>query len=195
MHTLAADADVFASSYRTSVAERFDLSPQALARRSQKGIIVTSVNAYGHAGPWADRAGFDPNGQSATGFASTEGGDVSSPALSPVFYLADLMSGYFAAAGMLAALARRAREGGSYHVKVSLARSTMWVQDLGLLPDSEIASLPAKDCYPHRLQTSETAFGTVQTLANPLRFSSLPVAHRERLVPYGADLAEWQPLG
>ncbi|BEU27497.1 CoA transferase [Paraburkholderia sp. 22B1P] len=195
MHALAAHADVFASSYRTSVSDRFGLSPATLAARSRKGIVVMSVNAYGHAGVWADRGGFDPNGQAATGFASTEGGGVMTPALSPVFYLADLMSGYFAAAGMLAALSRRAREGGSYHVKVSLARSTMWVQDLGLLPASEFTSLPSKDNYPHRVKTSQTTYGEVKTLANPLRFSSLPVVHRDRLVPYGSDAAEWRTAG
>ncbi len=41
------------------------------------------------------------------------------------------MTGYFAAAGMMAALLRRSIEGGSYHVKLSLARSAMWVQELG----------------------------------------------------------------
>ena len=55
------------------------------------------------------------------------------PKFSPVFYLADLVTGYFAAAGMMAALHRRAVEGGSYQVKLSLARSAMWVQELGLL--------------------------------------------------------------
>jgi crotonobetainyl-CoA:carnitine CoA-transferase CaiB-like acyl-CoA transferase len=133
MHELALDADVFASSYRGSVSQRFHLTPEELAARSRKGIIVLSVNAYGHAGPWRERAGFDPNGQAASGFAAAEGAGVSSPNVSPVSYLADLMSGYFGAAGMMAALLRRAREGGSYHVKVSLARTSMWVQELGML--------------------------------------------------------------
>jgi crotonobetainyl-CoA:carnitine CoA-transferase CaiB-like acyl-CoA transferase len=40
------------------------------------------------------------------------------------------MTGYVAAAGMMAALLRRSIEGGSYHVKLSLAQSAMWVQEL-----------------------------------------------------------------
>ena len=70
----------------------------------------------------ADRPGFDQNGQVASGFAAKEG-EPGRPKFSPVFYLADLMTGYLAAAGMMAALLRRAEEGGSYHVKLSLARS------------------------------------------------------------------------
>jgi hypothetical protein len=193
MHDLAATADVFASSYRGTVAERFGLTPEELASRSKNGIVTMSVNAYGHSGPWANRGGFDFNGQAASGFASAEGDSVRNPKLSPVFYLADLMSGYFAAAGMLAALLRRATEGGSYHVKVSLTRSAMWVQELGLLDDDSIAELPVKDVYPHRATIARTAFGEVATLENPLRFYRLPLPHNERLVPYGADRPEWRP--
>ena len=80
------------------------------------------INAFGHSGPWAERPGYDQIAQVATGFAAKEG-EPDKPQFSPVFYLGDLMAGYFAAAGMMAALLRRSIEGGSYHVKVSLARS------------------------------------------------------------------------
>ncbi|QBR04321.1 CoA transferase [Paraburkholderia pallida] len=192
MHDLAAQADVFVCSYRPGVTRRFGLTPEELAGRSKKGIVVASVNAYGHSGPWAGRAGFDPHGQAASGFSSTEGGGTVTPKFSPVFYLNDLLTGYFAAAGMLVALKRRATEGGSYHVKVSLTRSAMWVQDLGLLDDATISGLPSTDIYPCHTTTSVTAFGEVKTLTNPLRFSSLPLPHHERLVPYGADQPQWQ---
>jgi len=191
MHRLCADADVFSTSYRPSVNERFGLTPQELAARSSKGIIALSVNAYGHTGPWAGRAGFDPNGQAASGFASGEGGGVQTPKLSPVFYLADLMTGHFAAAGMISALLRRAREGGSWHVKVSLARSAMWVQELGKWPEEEIDRLPATDTYPYQTRTVHTAYGDVATLQNAVRYEGLKLPEADRLVPYGADLAGW----
>jgi crotonobetainyl-CoA:carnitine CoA-transferase CaiB-like acyl-CoA transferase len=194
MHDLVAHADVFATSYRGAVNSRFDLSPQAIAARSRKGIVALTVNAYGHAGPWAERVGFDPNGQAASGFAASEGDGWRHPRLSPVFYLADLMSGYFAAAGMMAALLRRATEGGSYHVKVSLARSAMWVQELGLVHPDATAGLPVSDTYPHRSATAHTAFGEVSTLANPVRYTGLPLPRNERLVPYGADAPRWQTV-
>jgi len=191
MSELARDADVFVSSYRNSVNERFHLNPGELADRSKKGIVVLSINAYGHTGPWRDRVGFDPNGQAASGFAATEGGGVGSPNVSPVAYLADTISGYLGAAGVLAALLRRATEGGSYHVKVSLTRSAMWVQELGALSPDAFGDLPAKDTYPYRSATARTSFGTVTTLANPIRFSGMSLPHNQRLVPYGADPAQW----
>jgi crotonobetainyl-CoA:carnitine CoA-transferase CaiB-like acyl-CoA transferase len=119
MRRLAATADVFASTYRPAVNERFGLLPDQLAAASERGIVYMSANAYGHSGPWKERPGFDQNGQVASGFAMAEGRG-SPPKFSPVFYLADLMTGHFAAAGMMAALHRRALEGGSYQVKLSL---------------------------------------------------------------------------
>jgi len=147
IHRLGAEADVFASTYRSSVNRRFGLTPIELASQSPRGIVCMTANAYGHEGPWSERPGFDQNGQVASGFAVKEGGS-GAPKFSPVFYSADLMTGYFAAAGMIAALLRRSIEGGSYNVKLSLTRSAMWVQDL----DSSrcINSLPRQKTGIHR---------------------------------------------
>ncbi|MGW5362486.1 CoA transferase [Actinopolymorpha pittospori] len=111
MWELAATADVFASTYRPAVNERFGLLPEQLAAKSERGIVYMSANAYGHSGPWKHRPGFDQNAQVASGFAMAEG-QGGPPRFSPVFYLADLITGYFAAAGTMAALHRRAIEGG-----------------------------------------------------------------------------------
>ncbi len=67
----------------------------------------------------------------ATGFAARKG-EPNKPKVSPVFYLGDPITGDFAAAGMMAALLRRSIEGGSYHVKVSLARSVDVGTEAGL---------------------------------------------------------------
>ena len=65
----------------------------------------------------------------------------------------DYTTGYLAAYGVLLALARRAREGGSYHVRVSLCQSGMFIHRQGKVefdrPDMEIdASRARRD--PHR---------------------------------------------
>ena len=190
MHELAGEADVFTSTYRSSVNQRFNLLPDQLAARSERGIICMTANAYGHEGPWAERPGFDQNGQVASGFAAAEGGE-GPPRFSPVFYLADLMTGYFAAAGMMAALIRRAEEGGSYHVKVSLTRSAMWVQELGLLDVNLQQNLPHTDSYPPKMVTFDSVYGRISNLAPPLTFSNFSLPAYHRLVPYGADAPEW----
>ena len=190
MRTLARTADVFTTSYRGSVNEHFGLMPDVLAAQSERGIVCMTVNAYGHAGPWLGRPGFDQNSQVASGFAAKEG-EGGKPRFSPVFYLADLMTGYFAAAGMMAALLRRSIEGGSYHVKVSLARSAMWVQDLGVLDVGHQDGLPKTDTYPAKTFSFSSVYGELSSLAAPLTFSNLVLPDSSRLVPYGADAPEW----
>jgi crotonobetainyl-CoA:carnitine CoA-transferase CaiB-like acyl-CoA transferase len=110
-----------------------------------------------------------------------------------VFYLADLITGYLAAAGMMAALLRRSTEGGSYHVKLSLARSSMWVHELGLVATEKMAGLPTTDTYPANLTTFDTTFGPLTQLAPALKFSDLTVPPPATLVPYGADPPRWFP--
>ncbi len=54
----------------------------------------------------------------------------------------------------MAALLRRSIEGGSYHVKLSLARSAMWVQEPGFLDLDKQNGVPTKDsnveCFRNR---------------------------------------------
>jgi len=190
MKRLARRADVFTNSYRPGVNARFGLLPAQLAAASEHGIVCMTLNAYGHSGPWTDRPGFDQNGQVASGFAWKEG-EPDKPRFSPVFYLADLMTGYFAAAGMMAALLRRSTEGGSYHVKLSLARSAMWVQELGFLDITGQTSLPQQDSYQTKMTSIDTVYGKVSFLAPPLVFSNLTLPNASRLSPYGADAPEW----
>ena len=116
------------------------------------------------------------------------------PRFSPIFYLGDLMGSYFAAAGMMAALLRRSIEGGSYHVKISLARSVMWVQELGFLDTAAQASIPEKDIYPVKMTSIDSVYGKITFPAQPLVFSNLALPYESTLTPYGADAPEWSDL-
>ncbi|MGA9169290.1 MAG: CoA transferase [Nitrososphaeraceae archaeon] len=191
MQRLARQADVFTNSYRPGVNTRFGLLPAELAAASERGLVCMDINAFDHSGPWTERPGFDQNAQVATGFAAKEG-KPGKPRFSPVFYLGDLMAGYFAAAGMMAALLRRSIEGGSYHVKISLACSVMWVQELGFLETAAQASLPEKDSYPTKMASIDSVYGKVSFLAPPLVFTNLALPDESSLTPYGADAPEWQ---
>ena len=201
MKTLLSQADVFAQSYRASVVENFSLSADEACALNPNGLVYLSINAYGHKGPWKYRPGFDQNAQMVSGFAVTEG-SFEQPKTSPVYYLNDLLTGYFAAAGMMAASLRRATEGGSYHVKVSLARSCLWVQDLGLFtPDAYLAA-PMRDQFPQRFSDDANAYtyfphfrhdaspyGVITSLAPAVQFSQMPALNLAPVVPFGSSAA------
>ena len=55
---LARDADVFVQGYRPGAIAAKGFSPEQVAELSP-GIVCVSLSAWGHAGPWANRRGFD----------------------------------------------------------------------------------------------------------------------------------------
>jgi crotonobetainyl-CoA:carnitine CoA-transferase CaiB-like acyl-CoA transferase len=187
---LAERADVFVQSWRTGSLDARGLGPVDLARL-RPGIIYVSVNAFGFEGPWANRKGFEQLGQAASGIAITEGEHAGTkPRVVPTYLLNDYLTAYLAAAGAMAALDRRATEGGSYHVKVSLARTSMWVQSLGL------AALPASPCsiddLSPDLQTRSSPFGMLEQLAPVARLSATPAHWSLPPAPLGSDAPVWR---
>jgi crotonobetainyl-CoA:carnitine CoA-transferase CaiB-like acyl-CoA transferase len=131
LRELVAGADVFSQGYRLGAIARQGFSPEAVATL-RPGIVYVSENCYGHVGPWAERPGWEQLGQAATGMSYREGlaSPEGTPRLAPAA-VNDYSTGFFAAYGAMVALARRATEGGSWHVQVSLSQTSTWYQRLG----------------------------------------------------------------
>ncbi len=128
---LVRDADVVVQSYRPGALTGMGFGPRVLAAASP-GVVVVSLSAYGEDGPWADRRGFDSLVQLASGIAHEQAlaHGVERPVALPC-QLLDHGSGWLAALGAIAALRRQRREGGSWHARVSLARTAAWLESLG----------------------------------------------------------------
>ena len=65
------------------------------------------------------------NGSAASGLMTIEGSE-REPRLPLTGLINDYITGYMGAIGASAALVKRATEGGSWHVSVSLTRTAMW---------------------------------------------------------------------
>ena len=128
---LLTGADVVVNNHRRGSLERRGLDPHELADR-YPGIVSVSVSCYGASGPWAGRGGFDMNGSAVSGLMTSEGSP-QEPRFPPTFLINDYLTGYMGAVGAMAALVKRATEGGSWHVTVSLTSSAMWCGSLGLV--------------------------------------------------------------
>ncbi len=192
---LIGEADVFAHSWRPGSLDRRGLSPRALAER-RPGLIYVSVSCYGYDGPWAERAGYDPLGQVASGLAAGEGA-LDAPLMASTFTLNDYLAAYLAAAGVNAALLRRAREGGSYHVKVSLTGASMWLQQLGRMPSQYwpegadgVAVLPSP--LPGELTLTETPYGVIEHPLPIVEYSETPAYWDLPPQPAGAAEPVWR---
>ena len=135
--SLVKTADVFSQGYRPDKINKMGLGPEALAD-IRPGLVYVSINCYGADGPFSHRAGWEQIAQIMTGIAAE--GVQSSSGYKPKTLPAaanDYITGYLGAYGTLLALARRAREGGSYHVRVSLCQTGMMIYDQG-----KVSALP-----------------------------------------------------
>jgi crotonobetainyl-CoA:carnitine CoA-transferase CaiB-like acyl-CoA transferase len=194
LQKLIAEADVFAHSWRPGSLDARGLSPQDLAA-SRPGIIYVSVSCYGYDGPWASRAGYDPLGQVVSGLAVGEG-SIDRPVLASTYTLNDYLAGYLGAAGVTAALLRRAASGGSYHVKVSLTGCSMWLQDLGKLPPEQWPGGPLGiDALPQvpaeELARMPSAFGEIEYARPILQYAGTPGYWDRPPEPAGASPLAW----
>ena len=123
LRALLKRTDVFVEGFRGRAMGGLGFGPEDVAEQ-RPGIVYLSCRAYGWNGPWWNRAAFDMEALTTTGFTLAEGRGT--PRFPPTMVLNDYISGYIGAAGVLAALRRRAKEGGSYHVRITLARAAMW---------------------------------------------------------------------
>lgn len=131
-------------------------------------LVTVQLSAYGWAGPWVGRRGFDSLVQVASGITAAEtaaaGLGPDRPPRSLPCQALDHATGYLAALGGLAALWRRRSEGGAWHVQVSLARTAAWLKAAGQHHDGQ--SAPEPDPSPY-LQTTASAHGAITHVAPP----------------------------
>ena len=141
LRNLVQGADIFSQSYRPHALAARGFGPSDLAKL-RPGLVCVTLTAWGPSGPWTTRRGFDSIVQCVSGMA-WESGDGTSPRLLPVSAI-DYVSGYLMAFGAMVALARRATEGGSWHVRVSLARVGKWILDRGRVGPAALADVPSE---------------------------------------------------
>jgi hypothetical protein len=185
---LLADADVFVQGYRPGGLDKLGYGAAALAGK-RPGIVVVSLSAYGTAGPWAGRRGFDSLVQTASGFnlAEAQGFGGGKPRALPV-QMIDHASGYLMALGACTALLRQWQQGGSWHVQVSLARTGQWLRGLGRQPAR--TDLPALEFAPYA-ETSASGFGELQALRHAASMSHTPAAWTRPAMPPGSHPLAW----
>ena len=192
---LLADADIFSQGYRPGAITALGFSPQDAARINP-GIIYVSLSAYGHAGPWAGRRGFDSLVQTATGFNHAEGqaAGVDGPKELPAQML-DHATGYLMAFGAMVAKARQAREGGSWHVRVSLARTGQWLWNLGRVADGFRTGDLTDELVIPFIEEIASGFGPLQSVRHSALLSKTPAFWARPAMPLGSHPAQWPARG
>ncbi len=195
LRALVREADVFVQGYRPGALAALGFGPAELAAL-RPGIVCVSLSAYGEAGPWGGRRGFDSLVQTATGLnvAEAEAFGVKQPRAMP-FQVLDYGAGYLLAFGAQAALMRQRERGGSWHAKVSLAGVGHWLRRLGRVAEGttaaafELADAP----FERFAQDEDSGFGRLRALRHAAQLSRTPAHWVRPSVKPGTHPARWPP--
>jgi len=189
LHGLIDNADVFLNAYRPGTLERRGFSPTALAQR-RPGIVYVTITAFSRAGPWAQRRGYDTLVAAASGLTWS---GIDDPARLPCQPL-DYLTGYLGAFGAMLALQRRALEGGSWHVQLSLERTSAWIREMTdtLGRESSVAAVvpPASEIQDLYAE-SQSSFGVLRHLKPVVQMAETPARWDQAPVPLGCNPAVW----
>ena len=176
---------MFSQGYRPGTLGNRGLSPEELATL-RPGLVYVSLCAFSHVGPWASRRGFDTVVQTVSGITTRQAELFPGAEPGPQFYpvsAIDYLTGYLMAVGAMVALARRAREGGSWLVRISLAQTGRWLVSRGEVPEAELKDLP-KEFTPPELARwsieSQTPAGKLKHLHRPFSFPRRRLSGRAR---------------
>jgi len=193
---LVREADLFSQGYRPGTLGARGLSPEALTAL-RPGLVYVSLCAFSHVGPWATRRGFDTVVQSVSGITARQGELFPGTSPGPQFYpvsAIDYVTGYLMAFGAMVALARRARDGGSWLVRISLAQVGKWLVDRGEVPEALLRDVPAE--FPSTdierwSRDSDTPVGQLRHLGPTVRLSETPPRWARPTVPLGYHQPVW----
>jgi crotonobetainyl-CoA:carnitine CoA-transferase CaiB-like acyl-CoA transferase len=188
---LLAQSDIFVQGYRPGGLAAMGFGPDDAAR-IRPGIVYVSLSAYGNAGPWSGRRGFDSITQTATGMnhAEAQAAGQTAPKALPCQAL-DHGSGYLLAFGALVALGRRMQQGGSWHVQVSLARTGRWIRDLGRVDRGLAAPAPTADGVEDLMEVSSYGSARLHAVRHAATLSETPARWDRPSVPLGTHPPVW----
>ena len=191
LRSLLAEADVFSQGFRPRSLAALGFSAEEAARINP-GIVFVSMCAYGHVGPWAGRRGFDSLVQTSTGFNHAEGqaAGIDGPRELPAQML-DHATGYLMAFGAMMAKARQAREGGSWHVRLSLAQTGRWLWNLGRVDGAMQVPEVSVETVRKYLQTLPSGFGPLSAVRHSAILSKTPAHWSRPAMPLGSHPPQW----
>lgn len=163
LERLIAHADVLVENFRPGTLEEIGFGYDALGARYPR-LIYSSISGFGQTGPQRDRPGYDAVVQGEGGLMSITGG-ADGPGYRLGVAIADLVSGLFAAQGILLALVARARTGQGQHVDVGMldAVASLLTYQAGIYFATGVAPTRMGNRHPTIVpyETFETSDGEV----------------------------------
>lgn len=114
---LVRDADVYIQNFRPGAAERLGAGESRL-RELNPRLVYCAISGFGQTGPAAGRPAYDTVAQAASGFLNLLVNPANPRVVGPA--IADSLTGFYAAYGILGALVERGKTGLGRSVEVSM---------------------------------------------------------------------------
>jgi glutaryl-CoA transferase len=118
LHELLDRSDVLIENFRSDSAEHLGLTPEKLLARHPR-LIACSITGFGRTGPMKEVPGYDFAIQAMSGLMSITG-PIEGPPFKVGVALTDILTGLYAAVGILACLRARERSGHGYTIDLAL---------------------------------------------------------------------------
>jgi len=173
---LVRHADVFLQNFRHGTAERLGVGYEQL-RQINPRLVYCSISGYGPEGPYRDRPGQDlvMQGYSGSMFSTGRKGD---PPAASALWAADVMTGYQAAIGILAAVEARHRTGEGQKVAVDMFSVVLDCQAQEMVTYLNTGEMPERTEEPGAHASIGAPYGTYRTADGWL---TLAMAHLPNL--------------
>lgn len=174
VHDLVRSSDVFLQNFRHGTADRLGVGYEQLHEINPQ-LVYCSISGYGAVGPYRDRPGQDLviQGYSGSMFSTGKVGDPPAPS---ALWGADVMTGYQAVIGILAALQGRAAFGHGQHVEVDMLSVVMDCQLQELVTYLNAGRAPQRTEESSAHGSIPAPYGVYRTLDGWLTLAMCPLS-------------------
>jgi len=171
---LVRSADVFLQNFRHGTAERLGVGYERLHELNPR-LIYCSISGYGSSGPYRDRPGQDLVVQGYSGSMFSVGSE-DDPPEPGALWAADVMTGYHAAIGILAALRARDLIGVGQHVEIDMLSVVLDAQLQELVTYLNSGRQPTRSAEPSAHASIPAPYGVYRTKDGWLTLAMTPLS-------------------
>lgn len=171
---LVGTSDVFIQNFRHGTAERLGVGYRRLHELNPR-LIYCSISGYGSVGPYRDRPGQDliVQGYSGSMFSVGSAGDPPEPG---ALWAADVMTGYQAVIGILAALRAREIIGAGQHVEIDMLSVVLDAQLQEFVTYLNAGRQPTRSIEPSAHASIPAPYGVYKTSDGWLTLAMSPLS-------------------
>jgi crotonobetainyl-CoA:carnitine CoA-transferase CaiB-like acyl-CoA transferase len=172
LRRLIAKADIVVENFRAGTMEEMGLGYASLSRE-HPGLIMVSISGFGTEGPYAGLPAFDEIIQTMSGLTSLTGAAEGPPLLTGT-YVADFLTGVYAALGAVLAVQSRTRSGRGQWVRMNLLQCLVSILNTTVSRYLALGQAPSRQgnrnplIAPGNLYRAQDGYVTIECLTQAM---------------------------